>query len=97
MIRPREALGKQVFKLAIASVSLTCLGAAVFAAPLYGTQNSIHTGRSVWKTSYGPLAPGPSVRLGHADRGEDEDCVKVTRVTGPDGRVYVTRGLICAQ
>jgi len=29
--------------------------------------------------------------------GEDENCVRVTRILGPDGRVYVTRGLICQQ
>ena len=47
------------------------------------------------KTSYAPLAKGPALQLGRAGAGEDEDCVRVTRMVGPDGRVYVTRGLIC--
>jgi hypothetical protein len=37
------------------------------------------------------------MQLGKASGGEEEDCVKVTRITGPDGSVYATRGLVCAQ
>jgi hypothetical protein len=43
------------------------------------------------KTTYKSLSKGPAFQLSRAAAGEDEDCVKVTRVVGPDGRVYVTR------
>jgi hypothetical protein len=37
------------------------------------------------------------LQLGQASGGEEEDCVKVTRITGPDGTIYATRGRVCAQ
>ena len=40
---------------------------------------------------------GPAFQLRRAAAGEDENCVRVTRMVGPDGRVYVTRGLICQE
>ena len=50
------------------------------------------------KTVYAPLGKGPAFQLGRAAAGEDEDCVKnQPRMVGPDGRVYVTRGLICQE
>ena len=50
-------------------------------------------GAYVEATLYGPGSRA-LVRLREA-AGEDEDCVRVTRMVGPDGRIYVTRGLIC--
>jgi hypothetical protein len=49
------------------------------------------------KSAYAPLGKGPAFQLGRAAAGEEEDCVRVTRMVGPDGRVYVTRGLICQE
>jgi len=49
------------------------------------------------KSGYATLGKGPAFQLGRAAPGEDEDCVRVTRRVGPDGRVYVTRGLICEE
>lgn len=98
MIHSRKALGNLALKYAMLGISVSCLGAAVVAAPLTITPkskvfNAQHA--SGTKTSYAPLARGPALQLGHAGAGEDEDCVRVTRMVGPDGRVYVTRGLIC--
>jgi hypothetical protein len=101
MIQSRKAIGNQALKYAMAGVAVTCLGAAVFAAPLTITPKAKvfgapqNTGES--KAAYAPLGKGPAFQLGRAAAGEDEDCVRVTRMVGPDGRVYVTRGLICQE
>jgi hypothetical protein len=101
MIQTRKAIGNQALKYAMAGVAVTCLGAAVFAAPLSITPKAkvFSTPRQTSETKavYAPLATGPAFQLGRAAAGEDEDCVRVTRMVGPDGRVYVTRGLICQE
>ncbi len=100
MIESRKTMGKQLLKYAIASIAVSCLGAAVFAAlmtitpkaKIFGPQRSSET-----KSAYTALSKGPAFQLSRAATGEDEDCVRVTRVVGSDGRVYVTRGLICQE
>jgi hypothetical protein len=42
-----------------------------------------------------PLASGPAIQLARATGGASEDCVRVTRMTGPDGKEYPTRGIVC--
>lgn len=100
-VKVRNSLGMQAFKFAMAGVAASCLGAAVVAAPMGITSKSkVQDGarQSVEaKAAYSTLAKGPAFLLGRAAPGEDEDCVKVVRMTGPDGRIYVTRGLICAD
>ncbi len=99
MIDSRNAIGRQAFKYAMVGIAVSCLGAAVFAAPMTITPKAKVFGpaqrTSETKTVYAPLGKGPAFQLGHAAAGEDEDCVRVTRIVGPDGRVYVMRGLIC--
>ena len=99
MIKSRKAIGNQALKYAMAGIAVSCLGAAVFAAPIAITPKAKVFGpaqkTSETKTVYAPLGKGPAFQLGRAAAGEDEDCVMVTRMVGPDGRVYVTRGLIC--
>jgi hypothetical protein len=99
MTKSRKAIGKQALKYAMAGIAVSCLGAAVFAAPTTITPKaklfSAAHRSSETKTVYAPLGRGPAFQLGRAAAGEDEDCVRVTRMVGPDGRVYVTRGLIC--
>jgi hypothetical protein len=102
MIQSRKSIGNQALKYAMAGVAITCLGAAVFAAPLTITPrakvfNTQRQSSGQTKSAYAPLGKGPAFQLGHAGAGEDEDCVRVTRMVGPDGRVYVTRGLICQE
>jgi hypothetical protein len=97
MIKSRNAIGKRALKYAMAGIAVSCLGAAVFAAPMTITPKAklFSPRTSETKTVYAPLGKGPAFQLGRAAAGEDEDCVRVTRMVGPDGRVYVTRGLIC--
>jgi hypothetical protein len=101
MSQSRIAIGNQALKYAMAGVAVTCLGAAVFAAPLTITPKTkvinAQQSASTAKTVFAPLGKGPAFQLGRAAAGEDEDCVRVTRLVGPDGRVYVTRGLICQE
>jgi len=101
MIKSHKAFGRQALKCTMACIAVSCLGLAGFAAPMtitpiakvYGP--SQHTSET--KTTYKSLSKGPAFQLSRAAAGEDEDCVRVTRVVGPDGRVYVTRGLICQE
>lgn len=101
MTKVHKALGKQAFKLAMSGIAASCLGAAVVAAPMSFTPKwKVQDGsRSLVeeRTAFSPLAKGPAFQLDRATAGEDEDCVRVVRMTGPDGRVFVTRGLICAD
>ncbi|MCI0599573.1 MAG: hypothetical protein L0Y50_10555 [Beijerinckiaceae bacterium] len=99
MIESQAAIGKQALKYAMVGITLSCLGAAVFAAPMTITPKakvaSPANPANGAKTAFAPLGQGPAFQLGRAAPGEDEDCVRVTRIAGPDGRIYVTRGLIC--
>jgi hypothetical protein len=97
MITSRKAIGQQALKYAMAGIAVSCLGAAVFAAPMMITPKAkaFSPAQRTSETVYEPLAKGPGFQLGRAAAGEDEDCVRVTRMVGPDGRVYVMRGLIC--
>jgi hypothetical protein len=101
MIKSRKALRKQALRYAMAGIAVSCLSAAVFAAPMTITRKAKVFSRSQrnpeTKTVYAPLGKGPVLQLGRAAAGEDEVCVRVTRMVGPDGRVYVTRGLICQE
>lgn len=104
MVNTRKKIGKQALRLTMAGIAVSCLGVAVFAAPMTMTPKNriadsgqVFEHRSAYSPAYAPLANGPAMQLGRAAAGEDEDCVRVTRVTGPDGRIYVTRGLVCAN
>jgi hypothetical protein len=103
MIKSRKSIGLQALKFTMAGIAASCLGVAVFAAPLTMTpkskiaSNAVLEHRSAFASAYEPLANGPAMQLGRAESGEDEDCVRVTRVMGPDGRIYVSRGLVCAN
>ncbi len=101
MNKVRSTLGEQAFKLAMAGIAASCLGAAVMAAPMSFTpKGKIQDGNHPLveeRTAYSGLAKGPAFQLERAAPGEDEDCVRVVRMTGPNGRVFVTRGLICAD
>ncbi len=100
MIKLRKTFGTQALRVTMAGIAASCLGAAVFAAPLAITPKGkvALAGQMVeHRSAFEPLTKGPAVELGRAAPGEDEDCVRVTRMQGPDGRIYVTRGLICAN
>jgi hypothetical protein len=101
MTQSHIALGKEALKYAMAGIGVSCLGAAVFAAPMTVlpqakiAASASRTGEA--KAVFAPLGTGPAFQLDRAAPGEEEDCVRVTRIVGPDGRVYVTRGLICQE
>jgi len=101
MIKMRNTLGKQAFKFAMAGIAASCLGAAVVAAPTsFISKGKIQEGGRQLveeRTAFSGLSKGPALLLERAAPGEDEDCVRVVRMTGPDGRVFVARGLICAD
>jgi len=105
MIKSRKIVGIQALKFTMAGIAASCLGAAVFAAPLtitpkskvFDVANRVVEHRTAYVPELAPLAKGPALQLSRAARGEDEDCVRVTRMVGPDGRIYVTRGLVCAD
>jgi hypothetical protein len=101
MTYSRIAIGKHALKYAMVGITLSCLGAAVFAAPLTVTPKTkvaVPAQQSnAKKSAFAPLGQGPAFQLGRAGAGEEEDCVKITRIAGPDGRIYVTRGLICQE
>ncbi len=100
MVKSRKTVGMHALKLTMAAIAVSCLGAAVFAAPLTITPKSkiAYNGQMVeHRSAYESLTKGPAMELGRAAPGEDEDCVRVTRMMGPDGRIYVTRGLVCSD
>jgi len=100
MVKSSDNFGKLTLKLVMAGVAISCLGAAVVAAPLTITPKSkIYTAlqNQEERVALQPLAAGPALQLGKAAPGEDEDCVKITRMTGPDGKIYATRGLVCSN
>lgn len=99
MITTRKTIGLQLLKVTMGVVGLSCLGVAVFAAPMTVTPKSKIASNAMveHRSAYEPLTQGPAMQLGRASAGEDEDCVRVTRIQGPDGRIYVSRGLICGN
>lgn len=95
-----KIIGLHALKFTMAAIGVSCLGVAVFAAPMSITPKAKLASNAAMiehRSAYEPLVQGPAMQLGHASAGEDEDCVRVTRIAGPDGRIYVTRGLVCGN
>lgn len=91
MVKTQKRIRKTALKLSVAALAFASLGAYVVAAPFVFVPKA-EIGASV---SLQPLAGGPALQLAKAGPGESEDCVRVTRMTGPDGKEYPTRGLVC--
>ena len=95
MVVTRGRIQQQVLKLAIVAGGLSLFGVAVVAAP-FALAPRTDFGTSVPQSAkLAPLGSGPAIQLAKAGAGESEDCVRVTRITGPDGKVYATRGIVC--
>jgi hypothetical protein len=97
MVKTQKRIQRQAIKITVAASALVCFGAVVMAAPFaFATRARLlgDTGTSQ-SVKLAPLAVGPAVQLARAGTGEDEDCVRVTKMTGPDGKVYPTRGVVC--
>jgi hypothetical protein len=99
MTTSRQTIGTRALRFTMAGIAFSCLGVAVIAAPMTPRNKVLGASKTSveHRSAYEPLAKGVGFQLQRAARGEDEDCVRVTRMTGPDGRIYVTRGLICAD
>lgn len=71
------------------------LGATVFASPMQSVPAAPKS--PVAQTSFQPLGDGPALSVAKSFGRHDEDCVTVTQVKGADGRIYPTRGMVCAE
>ena len=93
MVVTTKRLRRSIVKLSVAAFTFATIGVAA-AAPFL-THPVV-----VAKTEIGQLqslATGPAIMLAKAAPGQSEDCVRVTRMTGPDGKEYPTRGIVCAN
>lgn len=92
MVVTSQRIHRSVLKLSIAAFAFASFGAAV-AAPLFVQKNVV-----VARTEIGQLetlAKGPAIQLAKAGPGESEDCVRVTKMVGPDGKEVPTFGMVC--
>ena len=90
MVITSKRLRRSIIKLSVAAFAFASIGAAV-AAPLFQKNLMV-------KTEIGqiqPLASGPAIQLARAAPGEAEDCVRVTKMIGPDGKEVPTFGMVC--
>ena len=96
MVTTQKRLQRQALKLSIAAAAFACFGAVGVAAPMTLSKTSIAgVSAPITATKLVPLGSGPAITLARADQGDAEDCVRVTKMTGPDGRVYPTMGMVC--
>ena len=96
MVTTQKRLQRQALKLSIAAAAFACFGAVVVAAPMTLSKTSLAgVNTPITATKLVPLGAGPAITLARADQGEAEDCVRVTKMTGPDGKVYPTMGMVC--
>ena len=93
MFTTRKRLNRNIAKLSIAAFAFASFGAAV-AAPFL-THPIVVAKSQIGQLQ--PLASGPSIQLAKAAPGEREDCVRVTRMVGPDGKDYPTMGMVCTN
>ena len=93
MVSTRNRVNRTIVKLSIAAFACASFGAAVAAPALFVPKSQLVP---VAFTAFAPLADGPAIQLAKIGGGESEDCVRVTRMTGPDGREYPTRGIVCS-
>ena len=93
MVTTQKRLRSTALKLSIAAFGCATFGAVVLAGPLAFVPRT--TVNDVQAASLQPLASGPALQLAKAKTGESEDCVRVTSMTGADGKQYPTRGLVC--
>ena len=93
MVTTQKRLRRTVAKLSIAAVLAASFGAAVVAAPfVLVPKGALNHTQAI---DLAPLGQGPSIQLAKAGPGDSEDCVRVTSMTGPDGKRYPTMGVIC--
>lgn len=94
MVMTSKRFRRVVLQMSVAAFVSASIGAAVAAPFVMG--HKVH----VAKTQIGELAPlasGPAIQLAKAGPGLSEDCVRVTRMIGPDGKEYPTNGIVCSE
>ena len=97
--RKDKLVATRATRIVVALTAVTCVGAVVAAAPI-GLTTAVQAAKpaKIERAGFRPLAEGPTLQVGKMFGPDDEDCVvKVTRVQGPDGRIYVTRGSTCGE
>ena len=91
MVKTQNRVRKTILQLSVAVVCFGSLGAAVVAAPsIFALKTNV-----IGSADLQPLAGGPALQLAKAGAGAAEDCVRVTSMVGPDGKVYPTNGMVC--
>lgn len=93
MVATRKRFHRSIAKLSIAAFACASFGAAVAAPIMFVPKSNMFHAAST--STYAPLASGTAIQLAKAGAGESEDCVRVTHMTGPDGKEYPTRGIVC--
>ena len=93
MVITTKRLHRSILKLSIAATVFASVGVA--AATPFLTHAVVTAKTEIGQLQ--PLAAGPSIQLAKALPGQSEDCVRVTRMTGPDGKEYPTNALICGN
>ena len=91
MVRTQRRLRKTAIQLSIAVAAFTSLGVAVVAAPSMMDRTHLMSADACLQ----PLTAGPTLQLAKVGPGLAEDCVRVTRIIGPDGKEYPTNGMVC--
>ena len=71
------------------------LGAAVAASPVRPAAIPVIAAQQITTVAFKPLGDGPSIAIEKSFGRNDEDCVTVTQVKSPDGRVHPSRGMVC--
>jgi hypothetical protein len=92
MVTTQKRLRRSVIGMSVTAALCASFGAVVIAAPFVVAPRSQITEVA----SLSPLASGPAIQLARAGDGASEDCVRITRVTGPDGKEYPTNGIVCS-
>ena len=99
MVQPREPFIITRAARVILGVTIAVgLGAAVAASPVRVAPTSSPAAPiQPTPVDFKPLGDGPAVFVQKSFGKHDEDCVTVTQVKGADGRIYPTRGMVCAE
>ena len=92
MVRTRNRIRKTAAQLGAAALILSSFGAAVVAAPSLFAMKTVAMHQAAVLQ---PLTAGPTLQLAKVGPGMSEDCVRVTRMIGPDGKEYPTNGVVC--
>lgn len=95
MVKTQKRFRRTICQLTVAAVTAVSFGAVVVAAPVL-VPRTVLASAHVDQVQLQPLAQGPALQLANAGTGASEDCVRVTHITGPDGKDYPTRGIVCS-